>query len=380
MVRIPKGPSGKPKKNSRVKNPEDKPKRRPRTAREDATRTIRPSDIDTPPPGPLPAIAGDIAARVHDIEKSESDLDLVPTFDIQRLQNEMVLFLAKMKRVIPAERIPDLEKANHQIKLLIAEIGLKSNELRNLHVELSPEQRQKLNQVIGEVAMIPRLREDFFEHVEKIWHEILNQLIDLLNEFKTKGVNFIASANENGFHINPKYIKKLLQLFEEFSKTGPKLAQRIMDNVMTREENEERQKLKQELRKKYDAKPIFGGANAEDLTDEEIDQMWFDQIIADIDKNESPEVIARKLMIAITMNFRHMENGIANQKIDFLRYYLEDIDSGVESRNFDSKVKNAFFNGEINALASFTSMLGRSVSVILASQKLTALVKAAKKK
>jgi len=301
-----------------------------------------------PTPQPLAREVKEITQTVQDAVKftNESPSGEIPDFDGQELLQTMARFIERLNAALPEERKID-ENSEKNLKEVVLEIARDAKELKTLNVNLSLSAEQRECSAAARKRIPKYLR----EAAKKEWDIHLRLLTELLRQFKNEGMDMMAKVDKNGIRINKKTLEKIKILLETMMTSHPKVNQLAVLTLTNTE-----MKHGEELRRSVKATtPRFAGINHEDIADEAVDDLMYEEILESLEAKTAPGKLAKKYILALFVNFTHLKNSHAGQILG----WLEDI---------------ATHPGGANAVESLLAILDRSIKGITASQRIAQLL------
>jgi len=306
------------------------------------------------------------------VEQVSHVYEEVPDFDYKELYSQMVAFIADLKKVLSSEKQEKLEAMDKYLKGVVISIAFETEKLKELNLSLVPEQQASLSQA---VALLP---EEEVSEAQKFWDIHLKFIVEFLQQYKAEGISMFATIGEEGFHVNTQFVEKAMRFFESTLEIGRKFYSAFK---FPKDITDEFRELRTNVRAKIEDLPRFKGINAEDIADSEIDDIYYQRVLEDLEKGETPEKIALDYNFAIKVNFHHLSNSLVSQKMGFYQLFLEDVADGIEKDPgyYDEKNPNHLFLDEAEATALGLSVLDRSLKIIFAEQRLAEIMRTAKK-
>lgn len=329
----------------------------------------REAATEVPGPQVIAEVTGGISTAVHNVAHVENPGKNIPELDPKKLNRSLMFFINILKGVLPSSRVESVTALETFLRQVMVEICLVAKELKRVMTSPSaagtPELRAAVKANIGP---------EILEQATSLWREQCSLLADILSGLAQEGPEWITTVNNNEqFVANRAALAKIIDLHEVMLSAY---------QTVSRWKSPEGLDGTAEWNKKQDAistiakEQKFSGLNNEDLADAQIDEEMYQQLLQMLQEGRDPSEIAQRLTYGIKINFQHMGNSLAGQKQFVVREHINDIESG------DANAPNYYvptaignlFESEAFTLAFYLCMIDRNAKVILASQKLAALI------
>lgn len=335
---------------------------------------VDPQAETLPPPDERPGEPLESAQPVRNIAKtfqgriksaSNPPEKEIPDFDHRELFQKTVRFIAQLKAAVPEERKAQVDAMEKYFKKVVIKIALDAKKLKELDINLSAEQRERSATV---QALIPQ---ELHTAAKKEWDTQMRLITGLLRQFKQEGINMIAEVGENGMRINESGFQKIMDVLTAMNKEKFKV-----DGLrhLTNEEQKNYEERRDEMKK---AMPEAVSKHREDIVDSKVDEKIHREILDSLEKEppESPKTMARKYIIAMTVNFNRLRKSLAAQSLIGLNILQEDIADGMAYQPDYYDESNSFiFHSEADLVAYILGVTERSMEGIISSQKIAQLM------
>lgn len=356
-------------------NPEDKDKKNPpmhaaetippRAGLVDPEAETLPPPDEGPKEGAWPVI--NISETFQDRIKSASSLpeEEIPDFDHRELFQTTVRFIAQLKAAVPEERKAQVDAMKNYFKKVVIKIALNAKKMKELDINLSAEQRERSAAV---QALMPQ---ELRAAAKKEWDTQMRLITGLLSQFKQEGINTIAEVGENGMRINESGFQKIMDVLNAMSKEQFEV--KGLHEHLTSEEEKLYWKVREEIKE-----TVPKGRGREDMVDSKVDDKIHQELLGSLKKEppESPETLARKYIMAMTVNFYSLRNSLASQNLSTLGLLQEDIADGMAyERDYYDKNNSPILDSEAEMVGYILGLFERSIERIIASQKIAQLMK-----
>lgn len=311
-------------------------------------------------------------------EQKASSLEKVPVFDLKKLHRAAAEFIVHLKGYLPRSKAEAIDECSDQIKMTIVKIGMNADELRTTGLNVTPVQKQNLTEAVTAMPQLNPVMEGFTETSEQYWNNQLEILINILAKLQSERLTILGSVDENGFRVNRAFIAEISGLLKSMISSVDTFALSIYRFVLDKEEKQRLDKLKTEsIARITKGKSMSGN---EDMADEEIDRMLYNEFIGDLESTTStPKDRAQKLTTAIAINFYHLRNSLAAQIATALmnyEFFLDDVD--VESKLYQKDGPDSLFENEAAVAAYLLTVINQCISGVSSSQKLADLIRQSK--
>ncbi len=325
--------------------------------------------IEAQAPQVIAEVSGGISTALLSAVDVENPGKNIPELDPKKLNRSLMFFINRLKGVLPNSRVETVTVQETFLRQVMAEICLVASELKRVMTSPptagTPELRVAVRAHIGPEVM---------EQATSLWREQCSHLADILNGLAQEGPEWMATLDAHDrFAASREALIKISNLHEVMLSAY---------QIASRWKSPEGVDFTAEWKKKQDVisgiakEQKFSGLNNEDLADAQIDEEMHQQMQLMMQEQRDPAEIAQWLTHGIKINFQHMGNSLAGQKQFVVHEHLNDVESGDASapNYYVPTTVGNLFESEAFTLAFYLCIIDRNAKVILASQKLAALI------